>query len=176
MSTDCPPSPDLRIAYIILAHAQPAQLCRLIQRLDGDHARFLIHIDKKSSRNVYEQAHRALCTNPRVTFLRRCVTRRATFGQVLAPLNAWRVSGPRSEALRLRDSPQRTGLSAQAKLGDHQAAAGVFRCLLHQRLPTGGSVSEHLARERDYAISRLAFMAGEGPHPRSIQPPHSRWT
>jgi hypothetical protein len=78
----------VRVAYIILAHTAADQLCRLITRLDGDHARFLIHIDKRSSREFFGQARHALAGNPRITFLRRIATRRTTFGLVAAPMNA----------------------------------------------------------------------------------------
>lgn len=38
----------MQIAYLILAHNQPAQLERLIERLNGSNAHFFVHIDKKS--------------------------------------------------------------------------------------------------------------------------------
>jgi hypothetical protein len=81
----------MRIAYIVLAHTAPHQLCRLVERLDGDHARFLIHIDRRAPRDVYEHARRRLATNHRAQFLRRRASRRCTFGQVAAPLDAMRV-------------------------------------------------------------------------------------
>ena len=34
--------------YIILAHKNPIQLSRLINRLDDDHSNFYIHIDKST--------------------------------------------------------------------------------------------------------------------------------
>ncbi len=39
----------MQIAYLILAHNQPAQLERLIQRLDGSNVHFFVHVDKKSA-------------------------------------------------------------------------------------------------------------------------------
>ena len=38
----------MKLAYLILAHSDPTHLKRLIGALDGDHANFLIHIDRKS--------------------------------------------------------------------------------------------------------------------------------
>lgn len=37
-----------KIAYMILAHHQPAQLARLVQRLDGPNVHFFVHIDTRS--------------------------------------------------------------------------------------------------------------------------------
>jgi hypothetical protein len=81
----------IRVTYIVLAHTGASQLCRLIERLDGDHARFLIHIDKRSPRSVYDATRRALGTNPHVTFLQRQSSRRTTFGLVGVPMNALSV-------------------------------------------------------------------------------------
>jgi hypothetical protein len=39
---------NMNIAYMILAHHQPAQLARLINRLDQPNAYFFVHMDKKS--------------------------------------------------------------------------------------------------------------------------------
>jgi Core-2/I-Branching enzyme len=78
----------MRLAYIVLAHTAPGQLRRLVERLDGDHARFLIHIDKRAPASVHDDATSALGSNPRVTFVRRRTSRLTTFGLVAAPLDA----------------------------------------------------------------------------------------
>jgi Core-2/I-Branching enzyme len=38
----------MNIAYLILAHNQPGQLVRLLERLNGNNVHFFIHVDKKS--------------------------------------------------------------------------------------------------------------------------------
>jgi hypothetical protein len=78
----------MHIAYIVMAHTAPRQLCRLVERLDDAHARFLIHVDKRSPRTVDEHARRCLAGNPHVTFIRRRPCRRCTFDQVAVPLSA----------------------------------------------------------------------------------------
>ena len=88
--------PALHVAYILLAHAAPRQLCRLVSTLDGSHASFLIHVDKRAPDAVYREARRELAGNPRVSFLRRRPSRRATFALVDVPLDAL-------ETLRARD-------------------------------------------------------------------------
>jgi hypothetical protein len=76
----------MRVAYIVLAHTAPGQLSRLVDRLDGTHASFLIHVDKRAA--IYERVHGALARNERVTFLPRVTSRLATFGLVAPPLDA----------------------------------------------------------------------------------------
>ncbi len=78
----------MRVVYIVLAHTAPRQLGRLVERLDGDHARFLIHIDKGTPQEKYELSRRLVSSNSRVTFLDRRSTQRTTFGLVAVPLNA----------------------------------------------------------------------------------------
>ena len=38
---------DMNFAYLILAHQNPEQLYRLVQALDTDESKFIIHIDAK---------------------------------------------------------------------------------------------------------------------------------
>lgn len=80
----------MRVAYIVLAHTAPAQLSRLVERLDGDHARFLIHVDKRAPASVYDDARSTLGSNPHVAFTRRRASPRTSFGLVAAPLDALR--------------------------------------------------------------------------------------
>jgi hypothetical protein len=78
----------MHLAYILLAHTAPRQLCRLVDRLDGDHALFLIHIDRRAPEGIFAGVERGLGSNPRVTFIPRRPSRRTTFGLVEAPLDA----------------------------------------------------------------------------------------
>src|ERR1700709_746531 len=72
-------------AYIILAHKNPQQLYRLIQKLDDQHSTFFIHIDKKVPLAGFEQI---LGLNNKVIFTKRVYTEWGGFGLVEATLNA----------------------------------------------------------------------------------------
>jgi hypothetical protein len=80
----------MRIAYIVLAHKLPEQLIRLVRRLDGQHALFLIHIDRRVPRAAFSGAVRELRRNPRVRFLNRHRCERSGFGTVAAVLEGMR--------------------------------------------------------------------------------------
>jgi hypothetical protein len=81
---------SMRIAYIVLAHKLPEQLIRLVHRLDGQHALFLIHIDRRVPRGAFAGAVRELRRNPRVRFLKRHRCDRSGFGTVAAVLEGMR--------------------------------------------------------------------------------------
>ena len=48
--------PNCSIAYLVLAHADPAQLQRLLKTLEGDEAAFYIHIDGKADLAAFKRA------------------------------------------------------------------------------------------------------------------------
>jgi hypothetical protein len=89
--------PAVHVAYILLAHTAPRQLARLVERLDGEHARFLVHVDRGAAAETAAEARRLLEPNPRVTFLPSRRTRRTTFGLVAAPLDALALLRRRGE-------------------------------------------------------------------------------
>lgn len=43
----------MKIAHLILAHAAPAQLAKLIGALEGEHAWFFVHLDRKADLNAF---------------------------------------------------------------------------------------------------------------------------
>lgn len=61
----------MRIAYIILAHKNPAQLGRLLTALDSDGAGFFIHIDKKVDSSAFRQVAGGLALKAEVQFVNR---------------------------------------------------------------------------------------------------------
>ncbi len=65
----------MNVAYLILAHTDPPQLHRLINALDGEHASFFIHIDKKVAISPFV---RMLGSRKNVRFLGR--RQRITWG------------------------------------------------------------------------------------------------
>jgi hypothetical protein len=76
------------INYIILAHKEPEQVCRLVERLSSVHTYFYIHID----RTVDIQPFKLLLKNKeRVNLLsqeKRVATTWGSFGSIQATLNA----------------------------------------------------------------------------------------
>jgi len=74
----------MRIAHLILAHKNPAQLERLIRSLDHPNAFFFIHLDRKSNINEFMHLHK----QGKVFFVRRRVdVRWACYSLVQAQVN-----------------------------------------------------------------------------------------
>lgn len=75
----------MKKAYIILAHKQPEQLYRLVEKLDDDMSAFFIHIDKKKSLADFNN----LSTfGNKVHFVKREASSWGGIGIVMAILNA----------------------------------------------------------------------------------------
>lgn len=72
-------------AYIILAHKQPAQLYRLVEKLDDNLSTFFIHIDKKKSLTDFNNL---LDFGNKVEFIKREASNWGEIGIVMAILNA----------------------------------------------------------------------------------------
>lgn len=61
----------MKIAYIILSHKNPAQLVRLISKLQNGNTSFFIHIDKKTDNRIYGQIVSRFDSTSNVYFLKR---------------------------------------------------------------------------------------------------------
>jgi len=61
----------MKIAYIILAYKYPEQLARLVRQLNSDDVSFFIHIDKKTSRAIYQQVVAQFKDFENVFFIKR---------------------------------------------------------------------------------------------------------
>ena len=86
----------MRIVYILLAHRLPEQSVRLVRRLNTDGTTFLIHVDRTASSGIYQRIAGPLSEYANVSFLsNRYVIRKAQFGHVRAPLEAFRLIGER---------------------------------------------------------------------------------
>jgi hypothetical protein len=81
----------LRIAYIISAYKLPTLLVRLVRRLDGPEASFLIHVDAKTPETVYREMSEPLADRPNVHFLPRHRCYWGDFGHVRATLKGLRA-------------------------------------------------------------------------------------
>lgn len=76
----------MRIAYIISAFKQPDQLVRLVRRLNTATTTFFIHVDRKSSDEVYDRTLTGTQQFPNVTFLKRYRCYWGGFGHVQASI------------------------------------------------------------------------------------------
>ncbi len=76
------------IAYVVLAHRNPAQVTRLVRRLTTEQAMFLVHVDRRADAAVSAAVRRDLAGHPqaRVVRERRCYW--GGFGMVRATLDA----------------------------------------------------------------------------------------
>jgi hypothetical protein len=79
-------SDTLRLAYIISAYKNPAQLTRLIRRLSAGQTTFFVHVDKKTSVRVFRRMFDDVRSLPNVHFLERHVINWGDFGHVRATL------------------------------------------------------------------------------------------
>jgi Core-2/I-Branching enzyme len=75
----------MRIAYIVSAYKLPAQLERLVRRLDAPDVFFAIHVDRKTRRAIYDEMIERT-RDLDVTFLPRHVSHWGSFGHVRATL------------------------------------------------------------------------------------------
>jgi Core-2/I-Branching enzyme len=80
----------MRLAYLISAHTQPDLLVRLVHKLQSPNAIFLIHVDKKSNPNIFNQMQEGLKNFSNVRFLERNEVYWANFGIVQATLKGIR--------------------------------------------------------------------------------------
>ena len=74
-----------RIAYIVSAYKLPAQLERLLRRLDGPGVSFAVHVDAKTPRAIWDEMI-ARCRDLDVTWLPRHRSQWGGFGHVRATL------------------------------------------------------------------------------------------
>lgn len=78
--------PEVKIAYLILAHRYPEQLARLIRRLDTPHSRFFVHIDRRVDIGPFRRACHTLPAN-RVQWIDRTAAPWGGFGVVQATID-----------------------------------------------------------------------------------------
>jgi Core-2/I-Branching enzyme len=74
----------MRIAYIVSAYKYPAQLARLLERLQDGQASFAVHVDRKTT--AYSEMVERTAQIPEVRFLPRHVSHWGGFGHVRATL------------------------------------------------------------------------------------------
>ncbi|WP_439505940.1 beta-1,6-N-acetylglucosaminyltransferase [Sediminibacterium sp.] len=78
----------MKVAHLILVHACPNQLARLVERLTHPDAVFFIHVDSKSAINQFEQLFE---TRTNIFFIKNRVSIQwATYSMVEATLNGFK--------------------------------------------------------------------------------------
>lgn len=82
----------ISLAYLLLAHAHPEQIARLVQRLHTPHVKFYVHIDAKTSEEIYQAIQAAMPAQANVTFIRRRACRWGGFSLVAASLDLLRAA------------------------------------------------------------------------------------
>jgi hypothetical protein len=76
----------MQIAYIVSAYKYPAQLARLLRRLQSGRASFVVHVDRKTSRRTLREMLERTDDVPDVRFLPRHICHWGGFGHVRATL------------------------------------------------------------------------------------------
>lgn len=61
----------MKIAYLIIAHKNPTQLIRLIDRLNSENSFFIVHYDKKSNIKEYDYLKKNLESRNNVYFIKK---------------------------------------------------------------------------------------------------------
>jgi hypothetical protein len=81
----------MEIAYIISAYKYPRQLIRLVNKLNTGKTHFLIHIDKKTHKEIYLEIVRVLSKYSNVLFLKKHDCYWGNYGHVLASIKGIRA-------------------------------------------------------------------------------------
>jgi hypothetical protein len=102
----------VKIAYLIRAHYAPAQLGRLVDRLDSENAAFFIHISARTSGGTHSKMREAVGERANVQWVERVPTYYAGFSLVrstLVGLRAIAAAEPTSHTVILsgQDYPAR---------------------------------------------------------------------
>ena len=102
----------MKIAYLIRAHFAPAQLGRIVDRLDSEHAAFFIPVSARTSGGTHDKMQEAVGERANVQWVERVPTYYAGFSLVqstLVGLRAIAAAEPTSHAVILsgQDYPAR---------------------------------------------------------------------
>jgi len=128
----------MNIAYIVSAYKNPDQVVRLIRRLDGEHAQFLVHVDKKTSDDEYGRIRRPLSELPNVRFLERHDCYWGGFGHVRATLKG--IEGALDSGSDFDYAVLLTGqdypLATSARIGKFLQSSGGRSFMAYFALPT----------------------------------------
>lgn len=166
----------MKVAYLIIAHNQPALLGRLVAALDCEWASFFLHVDLKSDIYPFRQAVATAANRVFLTGQDRIAVRWGGFSQVRATLNLLRqarAAGPFDRYCLLSgcDFPIQPLSAIQARL----ATATEFMRVDRRLGATDGN--DHCQAVRRYYFldwslpRRLNLRLLSGKIPRGTQPP-----
>lgn len=137
-------APQVRLAYLIRAHHAPAQLARLVRRLDTGNATFFVHVNARTDDAVYGAIAGALSGIESVRWVPRQPVYYAGFSLVRATLagveELVRADPPVDYALLLsgQDYPLRPAEEIEAFLEEHAGS----NFLHHYALPASAWADE----------------------------------
>jgi hypothetical protein len=132
------------VAYIVIAHRNPAQVARLVRRLATERATFLVHVDRRAGR-VEDEIRRLVEGVPRVHFAahrHRCYW--GGFGMVNGALDGFgalvREGVPFDHALVLsgQDYPLKGAVEIERFLGQNAGRSFMTFAALPNEWPDGG--------------------------------------
>jgi hypothetical protein len=83
---------QMKIAYILLTHRDPAQIERLVSRLIDPDSCVFIHVDRRTRAGIYEEAASRLHGYANLRFIERVRSNYASFGLVQAAIDGLRTA------------------------------------------------------------------------------------
>ncbi|GDX62475.1 glycosyl transferase [Candidatus Saccharibacteria bacterium] len=81
---------NIKLAYIISAYKLPDNLVRLVDRLNTPNSNFIVHVDKNSPLEIYNEIYNRLISFENVHFIKRHKSPYRGFGHVKTTLNGLR--------------------------------------------------------------------------------------
>jgi hypothetical protein len=153
--------PAVRLGYLIRAYHRPAQLARLVDRLDGPDISLFLHISGRTSVETHGEMRARLADRPNLHWTRRVATHYLGFSLVEATLAG-------IEAILATDDPpdytfylsgQDYPLRSPAAIREAVAARGRRGQLFHYALPSDEWRDEDggLDRIRYWYFERLSY-------------------
>jgi hypothetical protein len=127
----------VRIAYVVVAHHLPRQVCRLVRALHTPDTSFYVHIDRRAGRDCRRRVARDLATVPRVRMLPSHRCHWAGFSILRAELKGLHAAlegGDRFDHLVIL-SGQDYPVASNARIAERLALAGGDSFLQHSPLP-----------------------------------------
>ena len=128
----------MQFAYLILAHKNPEQEARLVDRLNGPGASFFIHLDRRAGIDLDRQIASHIRTNPTLTFVKRHPCYWGAFSIVRATLECVKaavdsaIPFDRAFLLSGQDYPIKSMEQIEAFLTQHRDREFMEYFALHQ--------------------------------------------
>jgi hypothetical protein len=117
--------PQIKVAYFILCHKSPEHVIRLINRLGDEDSFFIVHVDKRAARGVFETLHKFASDRPEVYLSKRHRCYWGRFGIVRGTISCIQTTIQRDVPfdyaflLSGQDYPIKTGAQIRLFLSKH---------------------------------------------------------